>query len=180
MFSAPLPNGFDLRLLELRHAPAIFKAVDENRLHLRPWLPWVDKTETEDDTAAFIRMSLEQFAKNQAVNAGIWQGNQIVGGIGTHPIDWLNQRVEIGYWLGQEFQGQGIVTNAARRMTTFLFDELALNRVEIRCAVENTKSSAIAKRLGFVHEGALRKAILLGGAYHDLELYGMVREDWSS
>jgi ribosomal-protein-serine acetyltransferase len=62
MFGAPFRPGFELRLVEERHVPAIFAAVDRERQSLRQWLPWVDATRTQDDTLALIRASLEQFA----------------------------------------------------------------------------------------------------------------------
>ena len=65
MFSTPLRDGFEIRLLEERHADEMFAAVDRNREHLRQWLPWVDATKTADDGLAFVRSSLEMFAAHQ-------------------------------------------------------------------------------------------------------------------
>jgi ribosomal-protein-serine acetyltransferase len=178
MFSASLRDGFELRLLEERHAGMLFAAVEREREHLRPWLPWVEATHSEEDTLSFIRSVLAQFAENRGFAAGIWTGTRLVGTIGVHRIDWLNRRVEIGYWLGREYEGRGIMTDACRAVVTHLFQELELHRVEIRCAVENARSAAIAKRLGFALEGTLREAQLAGGRYRDLLVYGMLRQDW--
>jgi ribosomal-protein-serine acetyltransferase len=180
MFSASLRDGFELRLLEERHTKGLFEAVEREREHLRPWLPWVEATRTEEDTLSFIRSVLEQFAGNRGFAAGIWTGTCLVGTIGVHRIDWLNRRVEIGYWLGREYEGRGIMTDACRAVVTHLFGELDLHRVEIRCAVENAKSAAIAKRLGFALEGTLREAQLAGGRYRDLLVFAMLRQDWKA
>ena len=71
MFSKPLRDGFELRLVEERHAEEMFAVVDRERQHLRAWLPWVDATRSPDDSLAFIRASLEQFANNKGFAAGI-------------------------------------------------------------------------------------------------------------
>src|SRR5437660_5725991 len=134
MFRAPLRSGFELRLVEERHAPAIFATVDRERQSLRQWLPWVDATRTQDDTLAFIRASLEQFAANNGFAAGLWNHDSYIGGIGTHKIDWLNRKVEIGYWLSESFQGKGLMTDASRALVAHALGELDLNRVEIHCA----------------------------------------------
>ena len=80
MFSAPLRDGFELRLLEERHAPALFKVVEREREHLREWLPWVDATKCEDDSLSFIRSVLEQFVTNHGFAAGIWNGDRLLAG----------------------------------------------------------------------------------------------------
>ena len=180
MFRAPLRSGFELRLVEERHAPAIFAAVDRERQSLRQWLPWVDATRTQDDTLAFIRASLEQFAANNGFAAGIWNHDRYIGSIGTHKIDWLNRRVEIGYWLSQPFQGQGLMTEAVRMVVSHAFGELDLNRVEIRCATGNAKSAAIPRRLGFTLEGTLRGVQLLNGGYVDNLLFSMLKREWNA
>lgn len=63
-------------------------------------------------------------------------------------INWSNKTAYIGYWLGEEFQGNGIMTKVAKTLTDYAFNELNLNKVEIRAAVENEKSRAIPERLG--------------------------------
>jgi ribosomal-protein-serine acetyltransferase len=180
MFSACFRDGFELRLLEERHAPALFQVVDRERAQLREWLPWVDATHTEEDSLSFIRSVLEQYASNHGFAAGVWNGERLAGTVGLHRIDWLNRRVEIGYWLARELQGRGVMTDACRAVITHLFGELDLNRVEIRCAVENTKSSAIPRRLGFTLDGQLRDAQFVNGRHHDLLVFGMLKRDWKS
>ena len=178
MFRAILRPGLELRLLEERHAPEVFALVDRDRAFLRRWLPWVDPTASPDDTAAFIRSALEHFAAGDAVTAGIWWQERFAGVIGTHKINRLYRKIELGYWLGEAFQGQGIMTDACRAMTTHLFEERGLNRVEICCAAGNVKSQAIPRRLGFAHEGTLREADFSGGSFHDLLVFGMLKRDW--
>src|SRR5580698_3498582 len=149
MFRAVIRPGLDLRLLEERHSPVVYALADQNREHLREWFAWVDATKTEDDILSFIRRSLSQFASNSGFSAGIWEQGRYAVNITLHKVDWLDQRAEIGYWLGREFQGRGIVTDACRAITRHALVEMQLNRVEIRCATTNFKSKAIPLRLGF-------------------------------
>jgi ribosomal-protein-serine acetyltransferase len=180
MFRIPILPDFDLRLLEERHAATVFGVVDRERDSLRQWLPWVDSTSAEDDTLTFIRGSLEQFASNSGFTAGIWNGNTFSGVIGTHKIDWLNRRVEVGYWLAQSFRGKGIMTEACRAVVTHALGELDLHRVEILCAAGNAKSAAIPRRLGFTFEGILRERQRLNGQFHDMLLFSMLQRDWKA
>lgn len=179
MFRRTIQAGVDLKLLEERHAPAVFAVVDRERQHLRRWLPWVDRTTAVDDTLGFIRTSLQQFANNEGLVAGIWHEDEFAGTVGTHKIDWLNRRVEIGYWIAAKFQGRGIVTDACRALIDHAFHEWELNRVEIHCAEGNMKSCAIPKRLGFAFEGVLRQSQLLDGGYLDTHVYAVLARDWA-
>src|SRR5580692_11234676 len=165
MFCAPVRPGLELRLLEERHSGTVFALANRERHRLRQWLPWVDATKSEEDILAFIRRSLEQLAGNNGFAAGIWEHGQFVGVIGLHPIDWNNRRVELGYWVGSEFEGRGIITDACRAIMKHLFAELELNRVEIHCASANVKSGNVPRRLGFTHEGVRREMQLLHGQY---------------
>jgi ribosomal-protein-serine acetyltransferase len=114
MFRAAVRSGLELRLLEERHSTLVYALADRDREHLREWFAWVDATESEDDILAFIRRSLDQFATNSGFSAGIWEHERYAGNITLHKVDWLNRRAEIGYWVGREFQGRGIVTDACR------------------------------------------------------------------
>jgi ribosomal-protein-serine acetyltransferase len=180
MFSATLRPGVELRLPEERIAPALFKVIDDNREHLQEWLAWVTERTSEEDILAWIRAVLEQFAANKGFTAVIWVDGQIAGAAGILPIDWRNRNAEIGYWLAREFQGRGLVTDACSALMRHLLVELDLHRVEIHCATGNTRSRAIARRLGFTHEGTMREAQLLNGRFGDLEKYSLLRSEFEA
>ena len=179
MFRLPIDEHSDLRLLEPRHAGELFAAVDADREMLREWLPWVDLTKSPADTLAFIEDSLAKLASQQEVTAGIWQREVIAGVIGAR-LSPLAPTAEIGYWLGSQFQGQGLMTRAAAALLRYLFEDRGLNRVEIHCSPENIQSCAVAERLGFQKEGLLRQAQLVGGRLLDNDLFALLREDWEA
>lgn len=178
MFQLPIRDGVYLQLMEERHAEAVYSAVDRDREHLRPWLPWVDRTENAEYTRQFIRGALEQFSHNQGFSAAIWTHGEVGGGIGFHNVNWSNKNVEMGYWLASRFLGRGIATLACQALIGYAFDEWKLNRVEIRCATGNARSAAVPERLGFVREGTLREAQFLHDRFHDLYVYGMLAREW--
>jgi ribosomal-protein-serine acetyltransferase len=178
MFGLNIDDELALGLLELRHAEALFKLTDENRRHLRPWLPWVDSTTTVEDTRSFIRRGLKQFARGGGLQAGLWFHGEIVGCIGLHEIHPELRRTEFGYWLSEPFQGRGIVTRACRQLCSYAFDELGLHRVVIRCAPENLESRAIPDRLSFKQEGTLRAEGVTAKGFIDLVVYGLLAREW--
>ena len=175
-----IDNDLWLKSVEEKDAPAIFALVDSNRLHLRAWLPWVDATQTVEDEASFIRNVRMQQEGNGSFSCGIWYRGQIAGTIGYHMIDWMTRKVEIGYWLGAQFQGKGLITRSCVALVRYAFEELRLNKVEIRCATGNTRSCAVPQRLGFKQEGVIRQGEWLYDHYVDLVHHGMLASEWAT
>lgn len=99
--------------------------------------------------------------------------------VGYHGIDWGDRATSLGYWLGEEFQGRGLVTRACAAMTEHAFGELGLNRIVVSCATENSKSRAIPEKLGFEQEGVLREAEWLYHRFVDHVLYAGLAGRWS-
>ena len=62
----------------------------------------------------------------------------------------------------------------------WVFDDLAFNRIEIRCSAENLRSAAIPQRFGFKLEGHLRQAEMRNGKLHDFLIYGLLASEWSA
>lgn len=180
MFPHPIGDGVFLELVEPRHAEEVFRAVDRDREYLRRWLAWVDATHGPADTLAWIRASAERTARNDGYTSVIRVDGRIAGSIGEDRVDWRKRATVLGYWLGEEFQGRGIMTAAVRAYLGHAFATRGLNRVEIRCATDNVRSCAIPERLGFTREGVLREAEWLHGRPVDHAVYGLLAREWGA
>jgi len=152
----------------------LFELIDGNREHLKQWLPWIDSVRQPDDCRVFIVSQLQRFSRGEAVHQTILYRNRIAGVVAFNTIDRANGIGRIGYWLGRQFTGKGIMTRAVKDLMVQGYAYWQLQRVEIRCARENTKSRAIAERLGFTAEGTMRNMELIDGRYHDHVVYGFI------
>jgi len=178
MFRKNLGESAYMGMLGPHHARALYNLIEANRDHLRQWLPWVDITVTPRDSQMWIQGALKQFADNRELHAGIWWQDSLAGVIGGR-FNWQHQYAILGYWLGADFQGKGLVTRACQAMVNHCFSSLGLNRVEIRCATENLRSRAIPQRLGFKQEGVIREAEFLYDHYVDHVVYGLLAREWA-
>jgi ribosomal-protein-serine acetyltransferase len=178
MFPFRLNEDVALELLELRHAEELFHVTDANREYLREWLPWVDGTRSPEDTEAFIRLTRKQLVDNNGFQTAIRHRGTLVGVVGHHAIRWANRSASLGYWLSRDAQGRGLMTEACRAYISHAFETLKLNRMEIRCAVENRRSRAIPERLAFQSEGTIRQAEWLYDHFVDHVVYGMLASEW--
>lgn len=138
-----------LQFLEEVHAEELYDLIDQNRTHLREWLPWVDSMAGVESTSSYILHCKKQFEEGTDFGFCIMYEDKMAGRIGIHHINRQNRIGEIGYWLADGLQGKGIVTNCCQTLIHFGFTELDLNRIVIKCAVGNDKSRAIAERLDF-------------------------------
>jgi ribosomal-protein-serine acetyltransferase len=175
-----LENSITLHQLHQDHAEGILKAVNKDRHHLREWLPWVDHMHNVKDFHRYIDYSLQKTAEGSEMGYVIFCGEEVAGRIGIYNIDQQNKHCSLGYWLGTGYVGKGIITKACKKLIEVCFNELGMNRVEIRCGTGNRKSAAIPERLGFKKEGVIRQGEFVNDRFIDLTVYAMLKEEWSS
>ncbi|MEY3053183.1 MAG: hypothetical protein RLY31_2968 [Bacteroidota bacterium] len=156
----------------------VFELVESQRAYLRKWLPWVDVTLAVEDTRAYIRTAMAQNKEGSALNTFLVHGRELAGALSVVHFNRENRKCELGYWLREDLQGQGMMTQACRAFLAYLFRGRQWNRVELYVAVENTRSLAVAERLGFVREGTLRQAMYLHGRYCDVTIWALLRDEW--
>ncbi len=174
MFGWTVDDEIELRLYTMADVQELYRLTNANRQHLRQWLPWVDDVESENNTVDFVKRSRNQFAEERGFQLGIWCRGELAGTIGLHDVNRHHRQTSLGYWLGAEYQGMGIMTRACQAVVDYVVDELGMHRVEIRCAVENKKSRAIPERLGFRQEGVLEDAEWLYDRFVSLVVYGKI------
>jgi ribosomal-protein-serine acetyltransferase len=170
----------ELRPIQMADAPEFFQLIDRNRAYLREWLGWVDGMGTVADLEKFIAMRIHLASEKSDLCFLIWHQKRMAGILHLVGIDAQNRRAVIGYWIGQQFRGQGIVKRATTKLVDYAFTELHLNlnRLEIRCATGNRASQAIPRALGFKEEGLLRDNEWLYDHFVDHVVFSMLKRDW--
>lgn len=86
-----------------------------------------------------------------------------------------SQSGQVGYWIGEEFARQGLMTEALAAVVEHAFTALDLSRIEAACLPENAASRALLDRCGFVHEGVARGYLQIDGRWRDHVLYASLR-----
>ena len=158
MFFRQIDNDIALSLSIPQYAEELFELTDRNREFLQQWLPWLDRIKAASDTKDFIEAQLLRFQQGEALHVIIFYQRKIAGVVGYNEIDRANSIGHLGYWLAREYNGKGIMTKSVRELIEIGFDYYNLNRIDIRCAIANSRSRAIPERLGFKNEGVIRQA----------------------
>ncbi len=115
--------------------------------------------------------------QNPVTKFAIAVDGEAVGGIGlTLQEDVYRRSAEIGYWLGESFWGQGIVTAAVRALTHFAFDKFDLTRIFANVFAWNPASGRVLKKAGYLREGVMRQSVFKEGQMIDAFLYAITRD----
>lgn len=86
---------------------------------------------------------------------------------------------EIGYSLSEMYWGKGLMTEAAKEVIRYGFDELKLDMLCITTGPENERSQSVIQKCGFTYEGTLRKAFkIYDGSLRDVLCYSLMREEY--
>ena len=178
VFKYDISENTYLKLLDLNDVEELFELTDRSREMLREWLLFVDNVKTVKDTERFIRGAMLQYAENNGLHAGIYYEGKLAGVIGYHQINKEHNWTSIGYWLGSDYVGKGLVTNSMRAFIDYAFDYLKVHRIEVRVAVGNIRSRTIPKILGFKEEGRLREVEWLHDRHVDQVVYGLTASEW--
>ena len=157
-------------------AEELHEVVVLNRGLLAPWMPWAAKQTLEG--TEFVQSSRRQLTANEGIQAAIIDQHSIAVVIGFSRLDWENRSANLGYWLAGTSQGRGIVTAATAALVDYAFGVWKLNRIEIRVGIENVRSRRVPERLGFLEEGVLREAELIGDRCIDHVVYRLLERDW--
>ncbi|NUU78835.1 GNAT family N-acetyltransferase [Paenibacillus xylanilyticus] len=178
MFKFEIDHSLHLSLLKTKDADQLFHLIDRNRDHIGKWLKFPSMTVEVADSRAFIERTRIRYAKDEGYWLGIWSGDHLVGSIGYLYLDQENKKTEMGYWLGQEYVGKGIITKSIKVLIHYAFDELQFNKIEIGAATDHAKSRAIPEKLGFTLEGQIRDYEYINGRFLDRVIYGLKAAEW--
>ncbi|MBL7921451.1 MAG: GNAT family N-acetyltransferase [Bacteroidia bacterium] len=99
------------------------------------------------------------------------------GGIGLHPQDDIHCRnAEIGYWLGEPFWGNGIISKAIVQIVDYGFMNFDITRIFARPFGTNTASQKVLEKAGFKLEGRFENSIYKNGEFIDELVYSVKRK----
>lgn len=177
MFSLKVDDQIEIRLVHPNYMEDHFNIVMKNKEHLGKWLNWAAKYQNIEDSRAYIDKAMEDYSKGKSVKCFIFMDNKLAGAIDLQSIR-QNHKAEIGYWLSEDYTGQGIMSKCVNRILDYGFNFLNLNKIVIRVAAENTKSAAIPQKFDFKQEGILRENSIINGEKHDSIYFGLLKSEY--
>jgi|TARA_A100001037_G_scaffold253962_1_gene238848 ribosomal-protein-alanine N-acetyltransferase len=152
-----------------------------NRKFLEPWEPtWPSDALSRD---AFYRR-LNRYASDWRNDTGYSmfvferESYALLGGISLSNVRrGVAQCGTLGYWIGEDYAGQGYMREGLALLLGFCFDELGLHRVEAACLPSNAASRGLLVGSGFSEDGYARKYLKIRGVWQDHLLFSLLAED---
>jgi [ribosomal protein S5]-alanine N-acetyltransferase len=127
---------------------------------------WLDIILPENHPAKFFAIEID---------------NQLVGSIGiVSKTDIYRKNFEIGYFLSEDFWGNGIVTKAIKAATSYAFKEFDIVRIYAEPFSDNLGSRRALEKAGFMLEATLKHNVIKNGIIKDSCIYSVLREDFNS
>lgn len=162
--------------LKSQDSSELFELINKNRQYLQKTLFWLNHSTTVQDSENFISQADNNFL-NKSLILGI-KTKKLIGIISFNRIDCNKKEAEIGYWIDEEEQGRGIVTKSCKALIASGFNDLKLEKIFIRCLIQNVKSQSVAKRLEFEEEYSLQYQELLYDRYMDCIFFSKTKNDY--
>ncbi|MCI9427904.1 MAG: GNAT family N-acetyltransferase [Eubacterium sp.] len=165
---------FLLRKWEKEDAKDIAKAANNLKIaeNLRNVFPYPYALE---DAVWFINDCIKKEGKRQIARA-IDINGAAVGSIGVfQQNDIYEKSGELGYWLSEDFWGQGIVSQAIQLICKEAFQTFDLNRIYAEPFAHNIGSRKALEKAGFQYEGTMKNGVFKNGSVYSYCIYALLR-----
>mmetsp|Transcript_21790 Transcript_21790/g.36445 ORF Transcript_21790/g.36445 Transcript_21790/m.36445 type:complete len:202 (-) Transcript_21790:2991-3596(-) len=137
---------------------------------------------SEHQAAELIESTLLRYVEKKSIYWAITLNDSnedfVIGQIGYNSWDQTDHRAEIGFDLNRKYWKKGIMNEAITAVITFGFIEMNLNRIEAQVSTYNASSKRLLVKVSFLHEGTQREQYFERGAYHDLDIFALLKRDW--
>lgn len=164
-----------LRTVAVTDANELYSIIEKDRSRLNRWLPWVNHIQSVEEEVYFIQNEIPKTNDRSLWMATIVLNERAVGVIDIHAINFDRHSGQIGYWIDQAVQGQGIMSKCLRKVVEVAKDDFNIHRLELITDVENWASQRVAEKNDFKKEGIMKEYIPHeNGQYRDAVLFGRI------
>ena len=140
----------------MHNANLMYEVLIQNKNFLLPWMQWLHNTKSVKDTHKFLILSDKKWENDDAYEYAIILHDTIIGMCGAVEVDKKNKKVALGYWLANDYRGNGYVMESVSILEQELFKN-GFNKIIIHNDVLNENSVNVAKKLGYKLEGVLKQ-----------------------
>ncbi|MDQ1098405.1 MULTISPECIES: GNAT family N-acetyltransferase [Chryseobacterium] len=124
----------------------------------------------------WLKITREAFEQKKGFTFAIRdKKGMFIGAIGLH--DEGSDKAELGYWMAKAFWNKGYITEAAKAVVKFGFDELGFNKIYATHFLHNPSSGKVMQKIGMELEAVLKQHLKKDGKYHDIPMYSIFKNE---
>jgi ribosomal-protein-serine acetyltransferase len=140
------------------------------------WMPWCSSDYTVENALAWFAACRTERENGTAFEFGIFceSSGEFIGGAGINEIRQQHKLCNLGYWVRQSRQRQGVASRCVQALSAYAFHELGLYRVEIVVAVGNVASEGVAFKSGALRENVSRNRLHIREKPADAHIFSLV------
>jgi ribosomal-protein-alanine N-acetyltransferase len=165
-----------LRLPEPGDAPALLELAGDPEV--TRWFSWGPYTALEEPLQYIERLADERERGEQLDLLVVHREHGPAGITGLAEFVARDRRCVVGTWFGRRFWGTGANAESKALIAHLAFAVLGQHRLGSYSNTENVRSTGALTAIGFRHEGVLRDWHRHGDAYHDVNVFGLLRSEW--
>lgn len=173
-----LVDGLVLRAFTDDDTGPFVDAVRESVETVGQWMSWCHAGYTVTEALAWFAIARDGRASVDAYEFGVFDAvtGAFVGGAGLNDINHQHLFCNLGYWVRQSRQRQGVASRCVHALLPLAFGPLGLRRVEIVTAEGNRPSERVARRCGAVFEAVARNRVVIGGRSVSASVFSIIPE----
>jgi ribosomal-protein-alanine N-acetyltransferase len=169
-----------LRPLEVGDVGALWPVVSD--VEFPRFMMWNAHKE-RSETATFIAAMTQAEVEGAVLTRAITLDGKVIGIVGLHDITrvlraWRVDRAELGFWVAPMHQRRGFVTEAARELMRYAFEELDLHKVTVGCIADNVASRRVIEKLRFRFLCEQRDHMFRFGRWWSHRAYELCVDEW--
>lgn len=134
-------------------------------------------------TLEHTKEQMKFFADLEKNGTGIWwavcsaDNKAFYGAGGLNSLSKEHKKAEIGFWLLQDYWGQGIMTEIMPILCRYGFEHLGLHRIEGLVESDNLNCKKAMQKLDFIHEGTMKDCEIKNGKFISLDIYAKLKTE---
>ena len=129
------------------------------------WNPYATLEMAQETVRKFIRSYDDRHSYSWALDLN----DILIGTIGAY--DWRDDRIEVGYSIVPDWQGQGFATEALKKVLEYLTENEGISCVTAWCAAENAGSRRVLEKAGMQLVRAEKESLAVGEKVYDRMIY---------
>ena len=140
----------------LHNAKLLYYTMMQTKKFLLPWMQWLNCIKSAKDVKTFLIQSDKKWEKDNSYEYAIVLNDSIIGMCGAVEVDKNNKKAALGYWLSNDYRGNGYIMESISILEQELFKN-GFNKIIIHTDVLNKNSVNVAQKSGYKLEAILKQ-----------------------